>query len=83
MLALDLRESRGSQERADGQWRRREVDLADGSHLRFGSRPTWAEGKIVVEERYVRLLEAGYHDVAITSGVGRRTDDRYLVVARR
>ena len=52
VLVLDLRDARGSEERADGLWRTREVDLPDGSHLRFDSRPTWANGRIVVDERY-------------------------------
>ncbi len=111
VLVLDLRDARGSEERADGLWRSMEVDLPDGSHLRFDSRPTWANGKIVVDERYEftsgpgaspvareytfemrpwtaeelhdRLMQAGYHGIAITSGVGRQTKDRFLVRARR
>jgi hypothetical protein len=111
VLVLDVREARASEARADGVWRTNEVDLPDGSHLRFDSRPTWTNGRIVVDERYEltpglhtgpvlreytfqmrpwtteelddRLGRAGYHSIATTGGVGRRTQDRLLVVARR
>lgn len=59
VLVLDVREATMSQQRADGVWRTAEVDLQDGSKLRFVSRPTWSDGRIVVEERYER---AGDHD---------------------
>lgn len=52
VLALDVREAALSQQRADGTWRTTDVDLPDGSHLRFASRPEWNDGRIVVEERY-------------------------------
>ena len=52
VLVLDVREAAMSQQRADGIWRTTEVDLQDGSQLRFISRPTWNDGRIVVEERY-------------------------------
>ena len=52
VLVLDVREAATSQPRADGLWRTADVDLADGSQLRFVSRPTWNDGRIVVEERY-------------------------------
>jgi SAM-dependent methyltransferase len=52
VLVLDVRETALSQQRADGTLRTTEVHLPDGSHLRFVSRPTWADGHIVVEERY-------------------------------
>ena len=35
------------------------------------------------EELHDRLMQAGYHGIAITSGVGRQTKDRFLVRARR
>jgi SAM-dependent methyltransferase len=59
VLVLDVREAAMSQQRADGVWRTAEVDLPDGSQLRFVSRPTWNDGRIVVEERYEL---AGDHD---------------------
>ena len=52
VLVLDVRETAMSQQRADGIWRTAEADLPDGSQLRFVSRPTWNDGRIVVEERY-------------------------------
>lgn len=52
LLVLDVREAAMSQRRADGSVRTTDVDLRDGSHLRFVSRPTWNAGRIVVEERY-------------------------------
>ena len=52
VLVLDVRETAMSRQRADGTWRTAEADLPDGSHLRFVSRPTWDDGRIVVEERY-------------------------------
>jgi SAM-dependent methyltransferase len=52
VLVLDVRETAMSRQRADGTWRTTEADLPDGSHLRFTSRPTWNDGRIVVEERY-------------------------------
>jgi hypothetical protein len=52
ILVLDVREAVASEERADGIWRIKQVGLPDGCRLRFGSRPTWANGRIVVEERY-------------------------------
>ena len=52
VLVLDVREATTSQQRADGAWRTADVDLQDGSSLRFLSRPTWNDGRIVVEERY-------------------------------
>ena len=47
VLALDVREAAMSQRRADGTWRTTEVVLPNGSHLRFVSRPTWNDGRIV------------------------------------
>lgn len=61
VLVLDVRDAARSRQRADGRWRTAEADLPDGSHLRFASRPTWAAGRIVVEERYER---ADGHDGA-------------------
>lgn len=52
LLVLDVREAAMSQQRAYGSARTTDVDLPDGSHLRFVSRPTWNAGRIVVEERY-------------------------------
>ena len=52
VLVLDVRETAMSRQRADGTWRTAQADLPDGSHLRFISRPTWNDGRIVVEERY-------------------------------
>lgn len=52
VLVLDVREAGMSRHRADGAWRSKHADLPDGSHLRFVSRPTWNDGRIVVEERY-------------------------------
>jgi hypothetical protein len=52
VLVLDVRETAMSRHRADGTWRTKEVDLPDGSRLRFASRPTWNDQRIVVEERY-------------------------------
>lgn len=61
VLVLDVRETTMSRPRADGTWRTADADLPDGSHLRFLSRPTWNDGRIVVEERYEL---AGDHDEA-------------------
>ncbi len=111
VLVLDVREATTSQERANGTWRTTDADLPDGSRLRFMSRPTWNNGRIVVDERYEltrgdgevvevseyrfemrpwsrnemqRLLtEAGYEDIEMRAGVGRRTPDRLVVTARR
>ena len=52
VVALDVREAASSQERATGTWRTIDADLPDGSRLRFASRPTWNNGRIVVDERY-------------------------------
>ncbi|GAA4685457.1 hypothetical protein GCM10023226_23780 [Nocardioides nanhaiensis] len=52
VLVLDVREAAMSQHRADGTWRTAGVDLQDGSTLRFVSRPTWHDGRIVVQERH-------------------------------
>ena len=52
VLVLDVRETAMSRHRAHGTWRTTEADLPNGSHLRFASRPTWNDGRIVVEERY-------------------------------
>jgi SAM-dependent methyltransferase len=52
VLVLDVRETTMSRQRADGLWRTVEADLPDGSHVRFVSRPTWNDGRIVVEERH-------------------------------
>jgi SAM-dependent methyltransferase len=52
VLLLDVREAAMSRPRADGTWRTAVADLPDGSHLRFTSRPTWNDGRIVVEEHY-------------------------------
>ena len=59
VLVLDVRETALSRQRADGTWRTTHAELSDGSHLRFGSRPTWKHGRIVVEERYE--LDGGRH----------------------
>jgi SAM-dependent methyltransferase len=60
VLVLDVRETAMSRQRADGTWRTTDADLPDGSHLRFVSRPTWNEGRIVVEERYE--LDGGHSE---------------------
>lgn len=52
LLLLDVRETAGSQRRADGRWRTTNGHLPDGGRLRFKSRPTWLAGRIVVDERY-------------------------------
>ncbi|WP_405058734.1 class I SAM-dependent methyltransferase [Kribbella sp. NBC_01505] len=52
VVVLDVREAGGSRARADGIWRSNDVELADGTRLRFSSRPTWQAGRIVVDERY-------------------------------
>ena len=52
ILVLDVRETDASRLGADGTWRTREAELADGARLRFSSRPTWRGGWILVEERY-------------------------------
>lgn len=52
ILVLDVRETALSRQRADGVWRTVEATVPDGSQLRFVSRPTWDDGRIVVEERY-------------------------------
>lgn len=52
VVVLDVREALASRRRADGAWRTTHARLADGSLLRFSSRPTWDDGRIVVEERY-------------------------------
>ena len=59
VLVLDVRETALSRQRADGAWRTTHAELSDGSHLRFVSRPTWNDGRIVVEERYE--LDGGRH----------------------
>jgi hypothetical protein len=109
-LVLDVRESDASQRRADGRWRSIEVGLANGARLTFSNRPTWCDGRIVVDERYelvpatgepssvreyrfemlpwsrdeleARLSDAGFIDVHIDAGIGRRTPDRLFVTAR-
>lgn len=52
MLVVDVREADASRQRADATWRKTEVAMADGTHLRFSSRPSWRTGLIVVDERY-------------------------------
>lgn len=41
MLLLDIRETAEARRRADGEWRRTEAALEDGTTLRFASRPRW------------------------------------------
>lgn len=52
LLFLDVRDAAASAPRADGRIRRSTASLPDGRTLVFTSRPVWAEGRIVVEERY-------------------------------
>ncbi|NHA70271.1 class I SAM-dependent DNA methyltransferase [Phycicoccus flavus] len=58
VLVLDVREAAAARIRADGVERITEVDLPDGGRLRFTSRPTWQDGRIVVDERHV-VTDAG------------------------
>lgn len=59
LLVLDVRESEASRRRADGAWRSRQVAVAGGATLAFSSRPTWQDGRIVVDERYELTPEVG------------------------
>ncbi|MEU4219022.1 methyltransferase domain-containing protein [Actinoplanes sp. NPDC026623] len=52
VLLLDVRERRGSRQRADGVTRSRQVDLAAGGRLTFAGRTTWSRGLLHVEETY-------------------------------
>ena len=108
LLFLDVREDRGSRERADATPRRRTVRLGPDTHLDFTSTVTWNAGLLHVQEQYAlrsgqqpahestydfvmrswtedelirRLTAAGFHNIEIRSGVGRKTPDRLLVIA--
>ena len=110
LLFLDVREERGSRDRADATPRRRTVQLAPDTHLEFTSTVTWNAGLLHVHEQYTlrrgqqpadestydfvmrpwtkdelvrRLTAAGFHDIEIRPGVGRRTPDRLLAIATR
>ncbi|WP_406456551.1 methyltransferase domain-containing protein [Streptomyces sp. NBC_01622] len=110
LLILDVRDERGSRERADGAPRERTVELGSGKQLIFTSTVTWQAGLLRVHEQYdllardeprqrsgydftmrpwseaelrQRLSAAGFHDVGIGPGVGRKTADRLFVVAVR
>ncbi len=83
LLALDVREAAMSRKRADGSVRRTDADLPDGSgaptvseHL-FEMRP-WTRDEI-----HELLTSVGYQGIEVDAGVGRRTADRLLVMARR
>jgi SAM-dependent methyltransferase len=52
LLFLDVREDRGSRQRADGAARTRRVDLGGGAALTFTARTSWSEGMLHVEEHY-------------------------------
>jgi SAM-dependent methyltransferase len=108
VLFLDVREERGSRERADATPRRRTVQLAPDTQLDFTSTVLWHAGLLHVEqyalrtgprpvqestydfvmrawtqdELACRLSAAGFHDIEIRPGVGRKTPDRLLVIAR-
>jgi SAM-dependent methyltransferase len=108
LLFLDVREDRGSRDRADATPRRRTVQLAPGTHLDFTSTVTCHAGLLHVHEQYTlrarqeppqestydfvmrpwtedevirRLSAAGFHDIEIRPGAGRKTSDRLLVIA--
>jgi SAM-dependent methyltransferase len=53
LLFLDVREDRGSRERADATPRRRTVRLGPDAHLDFTSTVTWNAGLLHVHEQYV------------------------------
>jgi SAM-dependent methyltransferase len=52
LLFLDVRELRGSRQRADGTERSRTVDLGDGTRFTFTARTTWRQGLLRVAEHY-------------------------------
>lgn len=52
LLFLDVREARGSRQRADGTARSQIVDLDDGTRLTFTARTTFSQGMLQVTERY-------------------------------
>lgn len=110
LLFLDVRERVASAARADGEIRRNQASLPDGTTLVFASRPRWIDECIVVDETYEmthpdrgstlheytfamrpwaqedltnRLHAAGFVNIDIRPGIGRRTDDRLFVVAQR
>ncbi|MDG6110373.1 class I SAM-dependent methyltransferase [Dactylosporangium aurantiacum] len=57
LLFLDVREAEASRLRADGGERCRIADLGDGRKLRFSTRTRWRDGRLLVEERYVLVVE--------------------------
>lgn len=57
LLFLDVREERGSWQRADGTRRSRTVDLAPGRQLTFSSATTWDAGLLRVTEQYHLVIE--------------------------
>jgi SAM-dependent methyltransferase len=108
LLFLDVREQRGSRERADGTPRHRTVQLTPDTNLDFATTVTWGAGLLHVHEQYTlrsaqqpahesiydfvmrpwterelvqRLTAAGFHDIEIRPGVGRKTPDRLFVIA--
>lgn len=110
LLILDVRDERGSRERADGTPRERTVELGPGKQLTFTSTVTWQAGLLHVHEQYdllaqdeppqrssydfmmrpwstaelrQRLSTAGFHDIEIGPGAGRKTADRLFIVAVR
>lgn len=110
LLFLDVREQRGSRDRADATPRRQTVQLAPDTRLDFISTVTWHDGLLHVHEQYTlragqqpahesaydfamrpwtedelvrRLSAAGFHDIEIRPGAGRKTPDRLLVIATR
>ena len=110
LLILDVRDERGSRERADGTPHERTVELGSGKQLIFTSTVTWRAGLLHVHEQHdlltrdeprqsssydfkmrpwseaelrQRLSAAGFHDIEIGPGVGRKTTDRLFVVAVR
>lgn len=110
LLFLDVREQRGSRDRADATPRRQTVQLAPDTRLDFTSSVTWHDGLLHVHEQYTlragqqpahesaydfamrpwtedelvrRLSAAGFHDIEIRPGAGRKTPDRLLVIATR
>ena len=110
LLMLDVRDERGSRERADGTPRERTVELGPGRRLVVTSTVTWQAGLLCVHEQYDllardeprqrssydfrmrpwseaelrrRLSAAGFHDIEMGPGVGRKTADRLFVVAVR
>ncbi|MEV6539044.1 class I SAM-dependent methyltransferase [Streptomyces sp. NPDC051665] len=56
LLILDVRDERGSRERADGTPRERTVELGPGEQLIFTSTVTWQAGLLRVHEQYDLLV---------------------------